>query len=120
MIRHIGGAGIAFAIILCAIPAFAQGTRLQRAACTGDVFRHCSDEIPNVDRITECLKRQKPKLSSACQMVFTEIDQTKVATRSIAVPGDASSPSAWCTFGDTAEAGQDLWIAWCSQRGRGE
>jgi hypothetical protein len=35
----------------------------QKRLCTGDVFRLCSSEIPNVDRITTCMRRQKVSLS---------------------------------------------------------
>ncbi len=56
----------------------------QRQACTGDVFRLCSSDIPNVDRIVACLKRQRTSLSSACQAVFGT--ETASATRSVTVP----------------------------------
>ncbi len=36
---------------------FAQGTPEQRAACMGDVFKFCSSEIPNVAKVTACMKR---------------------------------------------------------------
>ena len=47
-----------------------KGTAEQRAACTPDVFRLCASEIPNVDRIVMCLKREKPRLSAGCKAVF--------------------------------------------------
>ena len=50
---------------------FALGTAEQRAACTPDVFRLCSSEIPNVSRIIVCLKQQKPNLSKPCQAVMS-------------------------------------------------
>jgi hypothetical protein len=59
-------------------PAWAQeatenrGTEEQRMACTGDVFRLCGSEIPNVSRIVACLVREKPHLSAACRMVFDQ------------------------------------------------
>jgi hypothetical protein len=49
---------------------FALGTAEQRAAYTPDVFRLCSSEIPNVDRIVVCLKQQKPNLSKPRQAVM--------------------------------------------------
>ena len=60
--------GLAFAAISTA--SFAAGTPEQRQACTSDVFRLCSSDIPNVDRIVACLKRQRSNLSPACQAVF--------------------------------------------------
>jgi len=46
---------------------FALGTDEQRAACTPDVFRLCSSEIPNVDRIIVCMTVKKASLSPACR-----------------------------------------------------
>ncbi len=46
---------------------FAQGTPEQRAACMGDVFKVCSAEIPNVAKVTACMKANGPKLSPACR-----------------------------------------------------
>nr|WP_147028167.1 hypothetical protein [Methylobacterium oxalidis] len=59
------------------IPGFADTTALQRAACTPDVWRLCSSEIPDVAGITACLRRAKPKLSPACRDVFTAADRTR-------------------------------------------
>jgi hypothetical protein len=42
----------------------------QRSACTPDVFRLCSQFIPDVDNIVGCLKMQRPNLSPACRAVF--------------------------------------------------
>jgi hypothetical protein len=36
-------------------------------ACTGDAFRLCSAEIPNVDRVRACLHRNKAQLSPGCR-----------------------------------------------------
>jgi hypothetical protein len=61
-------------------PAFAQdrpreeyrGTPEQQAACTPDVFKLCSQEIPDVPRITNCLRANFKKLSPDCAAVFAE------------------------------------------------
>ena len=61
------------ALLLTGSSASAQeyrGTEQQRAACTPDVFRLCSWEIPNVDRIVTCLRREKSQLSPGCRQVF--------------------------------------------------
>ena len=47
-----------------------RGTEQQRVACTPDVFRLCSWEIPNVERIVSCLRREKSQLSAGCRQVF--------------------------------------------------
>lgn len=67
--------------VACAAPAVAA-TAEERAACTPDVFRLCSSEIPSVERIVACMKRERPKLSPACAKVFNP-DGTKTATRSV-------------------------------------
>src|SRR5215470_13916158 len=47
-----------------------RGTEQQRVACTPDVLRLCSWEIPNVDRIVACLRREKSQLSVGCRQVL--------------------------------------------------
>ena len=47
-----------------------RGTEEQRVACTPDVLRLCSWEIPNVDRIVACLRRERSKLSTGCRQVL--------------------------------------------------
>jgi hypothetical protein len=42
----------------------------EEAACSGDAFRLCSSEIPDVDRITACMERKKSQLSPACRVFF--------------------------------------------------
>ena len=49
-----------------------RGTSDQRSACTGDVFRLCWSEIPNVSQIVACLVREKPRLSEGCRAVFEQ------------------------------------------------
>ena len=47
----------------------AAATLQERAACTPDVLRLCSSDIPNVERIVTCMKRERSKLSRACARV---------------------------------------------------
>jgi hypothetical protein len=101
--------GCLLALCVAAGPAFAQGTAAQRAACTPDVFRLCSGDIPNVSRIVACLKREKPKLSAGCGQVISSLDTTQTATRSTRDVG------AWCDFGAQPAPGQDVWVAWCEE-----
>jgi hypothetical protein len=54
-------------------PAFSdeyQGTPAQQMACTPDVFRLCGAQIPDVNRITACLRQNTPQLSGPCHAVF--------------------------------------------------
>jgi hypothetical protein len=51
-------------------PASAQeyrGTAQQQMACTPDVWRLCSDQIPNVGQIVACLQQNTPRLSPGCR-----------------------------------------------------
>ena len=45
-------------------------TAEQQQYCSGDAFRLCGSEIPDVDRITACMIRNKSQLSPECRRVF--------------------------------------------------
>lgn len=45
-------------------------TTEQQQACSPDAFRLCSSEIPDVDRITACMIRNKSQLSPQCRAFF--------------------------------------------------
>jgi hypothetical protein len=54
-------------------PAFSEeyrGSWEQQMACTPDVWRLCSDQIPDVGRIVTCLRQNTPQLSNNCRAVF--------------------------------------------------
>jgi hypothetical protein len=53
----------------------------QQQACTGDAFRLCNSEIPDVDRVTVCMIRNKNQLSPGCRVFFgpSEPEVTPVA-----------------------------------------
>jgi hypothetical protein len=52
-------------------PAAGQGyTPEQEQACTGDAFRLCSSEIPDISRVTACMVAKKSQLSPACRVHF--------------------------------------------------
>lgn len=59
----------AIAIVAHSTQSHAYSAEQQRL-CTGDAFRLCSSEIPNVDRITACMMKQKASLSAGCKSVF--------------------------------------------------
>jgi hypothetical protein len=42
----------------------------QQQACTGDAFRLCGPEIPDVDRVTVCMIRNRALLSPGCRVYF--------------------------------------------------
>jgi hypothetical protein len=65
---------IAAAAVATPAAAFAMdatdATASERAACTPDVFRLCSSEIPSVNRIVACMVAKKDRLSPPCKRVF--------------------------------------------------
>ena len=50
--------------------AFAQGTPEQRQACAPDAMRLCSDFIPDVPKITKCMKAKYKELSQPCRVAM--------------------------------------------------
>jgi hypothetical protein len=63
---------LAFAASLSALSArasFAFSAEAQQM-CTGDAFRLCSSEIPDISRITACMLRQRENLSVGCRNVL--------------------------------------------------
>ena len=50
-----------------------------RQMCTGDAFRLCSSEIPNISAITACMYKNKAQLSTGCRTVM---DRDLAAQRS--------------------------------------
>jgi len=57
--------------LVTSIPAAAQGTPEQRAACEQDAYRLCSQYIPDERRTGACLRRNRIKLSPACRRLFS-------------------------------------------------
>ena len=72
--------------------AFAQeyrGTMEQQMACTPDVWRLCSDQIPDVNRIVACLQQNPAQLSTGCRAVFQSNNQVQPQQ---AVPRNRAAP----------------------------
>lgn len=46
-----------------------RGTQADQDACTPDVFKLCSDFIPDEPQILACLKSKREQLSPACSRV---------------------------------------------------
>jgi hypothetical protein len=44
----------------------------QQQACSDDAFRVCSSDIPDVDRVTACMIRNRAQLSPGCRAFFRE------------------------------------------------
>lgn len=66
------GLVLAFAVSIASLSSsssFAFSSEAQ-AQCTGDAFRLCSSEIPNVSKITACMIRQRSSLTPGCRSVM--------------------------------------------------
>jgi len=66
------GLVLAFAVSIASLSStssFAFSSEAQ-AQCTGDAFRLCSSEIPNVSKITACMMRQRSSLTPGCRSVM--------------------------------------------------
>lgn len=66
------GLVLAFATSLSAVSStssFAFSAEAQQM-CTGDAFRLCSSEIPNISKITACMVKHKAELSAGCRTVM--------------------------------------------------
>jgi hypothetical protein len=65
------GLMFATALSISMLPSASQAyTPEQQQACSSDAFRLCSAEIPDVDRITVCMVRNKSQLSPECRVYF--------------------------------------------------
>src|ERR1700733_14321576 len=66
------GLVLAFAVSVSALSSsssFAFSAEAQQM-CTGDAFRLCSSEIPNISKITACMIKQRTSLSPGCRQVM--------------------------------------------------
>jgi hypothetical protein len=75
------GLVLGFALSLSALTttqsfAFSEEARQQ---CTGDAFKLCSSEIPNIPAITACMMKHRAQLSPGCRTVM---DRDLAAQRS--------------------------------------
>jgi hypothetical protein len=77
----------AFAVSFSALSSsssFAFSAEAQQMMCTGDAFRLCSSEIPNVPKITACMFKHRTELSTGCRTVMDRdlaAQQSKVAAK---------------------------------------
>jgi hypothetical protein len=57
-------------------------TQEQQQACTPDAFRLCGSDVPDVDRVTLCMIRNRSQLSAECRAHFRpEPEAMPVAAR---------------------------------------
>jgi hypothetical protein len=71
---------LSFSMLSTAADAY---TPEEEQMCSGDAFRLCSSDIPDVDRVTACMVRQRDQLSPGCRAFFRdpEPEMTPVTTR---------------------------------------
>jgi hypothetical protein len=75
---------LSFAVSISAISStasFAYSAEAQQQ-CTGDAFRLCSSEIPNIPKITACMIQKRAQLSTGCRSVMDR-DLAAAKTRKI-------------------------------------
>ena len=67
---HLTGALLLLlALLFCRLDgAAAEVSDAARQACTPDAMRLCSDVIPDVARVTACMKAKSSQLSPACRV----------------------------------------------------
>jgi len=68
--------------IVATTSSFAFSSEAQQM-CTGDAFRLCSSEIPNIPKITACMMKHRSDLSAGCRAVMDK-DLAKGASRKVA------------------------------------
>ena len=79
------GLMLAFALTVSAVSSTESFAYSPEAAqmCTGDAFKFCSSEIPNIPAITACMFKHKAQLSKGCRAVMDKdlaAKSKKVAT----------------------------------------
>jgi hypothetical protein len=64
-------AALAFALLVPAstLPALAE-TQEERLACTNDANNLCADEIPDREKVYQCLVKKVNELSPACKKII--------------------------------------------------
>jgi len=68
--RSLAYAAAILSLTAFATPSFSQGTFEQRRACEADAMKFCKDVVPDVPKITACMKRNLAKLSPPCRAQF--------------------------------------------------
>ena len=70
-IVHLAGTVALPALLFCRFDgASAEVSEATRQACTPDAMRLCSDVIPDVARVTACMKAKSSQLSQACRVAM--------------------------------------------------
>jgi hypothetical protein len=74
--------GAMLSVAVLAFPATAWSyTDEQQQACSGDAFRLCSSDIPDIGRVTACMVRRQSELSAGCRVYFRHDESSTKARR---------------------------------------
>jgi hypothetical protein len=74
---------LAFSMLSTAANAY---TPEQQQACTDDAFRLCSADVPDVDRVTACMVRNKSQLTPGCRVYFRPDPEPQVSSAAAGRP----------------------------------
>ena len=75
------GLMLATALAALVVPSAGQAyTPEEEQACSNDAFRLCGPEIPDVDRVTACMIRNKSQLTPGCRVYFREPEAASEVT----------------------------------------
>lgn len=68
---------VAVTLGLLSIPAVAE-TQEEQQACMNDAFRVCGSAIPDRDRVTACMVKNRSQLGAPCRAVMTRYSKPGV------------------------------------------
>ena len=80
--------GLATIVSICSTGSSFAFTAEAQQMCSGDAFRLCSSEIPNIPKITACMRKHRSDLSAGCRAVMDK-DLAKGASRKVADAQDS-------------------------------
>ena len=78
---------IALCLLMWPVASWAYSGEEQQA-CTGDAFRLCGEEIPDVERVKGCMIRKQSQLSPDCRVYFRP-DPPAAAARPLSIRAHA-------------------------------
>jgi hypothetical protein len=58
----------------------------QQQACSDDAFRLCSADVPDVDRVTACMVRNKSQLTPGCRVFFRPDPEPEISSATAGRP----------------------------------
>ena len=81
------GLMLAMALSVSMWPAASRAyTPEQQQACSDDAFRLCSADIPDVDRVTACMVRNKSQLTPGCRIYFRPDSEPEISSAAAGRP----------------------------------